>query len=86
MLLLTWFDIFPGHPKLLAFITHAGMNSISETISRGVPMICVPLFGDQQRNAKMVEARNIAIVLKKNELTTENVAGALRRILYEDKR
>ncbi|KAH7725749.1 UDP-glucoronosyl and UDP-glucosyl transferase family protein [Aphelenchoides avenae] len=73
-----------GHPRLLAFITHAGMNSISETVSKGVPMICVPLFGDQQRNAKMVESRNIAIVLKKNELTTANVAGALRRILIAD--
>lgn len=75
-----------GHPKLLAFITHAGMNSIRETVAKGVPMVCVPLFGDQQRNAKMVESRNIAVMLKKDRLTTENVAGALRRILYEDTR
>jgi UDP:flavonoid glycosyltransferase YjiC (YdhE family) len=29
------------------FITHAGMNSVSEAINYGVPIICLPLSGDQ---------------------------------------
>jgi UDP:flavonoid glycosyltransferase YjiC (YdhE family) len=29
------------------FITHAGMNSVSESIQYGVPLICVPQYGDQ---------------------------------------
>ncbi|KAH7691433.1 UDP-glucoronosyl and UDP-glucosyl transferase, partial [Aphelenchoides avenae] len=33
-----------GHPRLLAFITHAGMNSISEAVYKGVPLICIPLL------------------------------------------
>uniref|UniRef100_A0A915D7N2 glucuronosyltransferase n=1 Tax=Ditylenchus dipsaci TaxID=166011 RepID=A0A915D7N2_9BILA len=33
---------FLDHPRLLAFISHAGMNSIIEAASKGVPMICMP--------------------------------------------
>jgi zeaxanthin glucosyltransferase len=29
------------------FITHAGMNSVSEAVNCGVPFICLPLSGDQ---------------------------------------
>jgi UDP:flavonoid glycosyltransferase YjiC (YdhE family) len=29
------------------FITHAGMNSVSEAVNYGVPIICLPLSGDQ---------------------------------------
>jgi UDP:flavonoid glycosyltransferase YjiC (YdhE family) len=33
------------------FITHAGMNSISEAIRNAVPCICIPLRVDQPMNA-----------------------------------
>lgn len=38
-----------AHPKTAAFITHAGYNSIGESIASGTPLITVPLFADQFR-------------------------------------
>ena len=40
-----------GHPKTRLFIGHAGMNGMLEAAYHGVPMICVPFFGDQFDNS-----------------------------------
>ncbi|TKR89268.1 hypothetical protein L596_013399 [Steinernema carpocapsae] len=44
-----------NHPRMSLFITHSGLASTLETSARGVPMLCIPLFADQMRNAKMVD-------------------------------
>ncbi|KAK0426606.1 hypothetical protein QR680_009801 [Steinernema hermaphroditum] len=54
-----------AHPNLKLFVTHAGMNSILESTRRGVPMITIPLFADQMRNAQMVKRLGTAQVFDK---------------------
>ncbi|OBS67815.1 hypothetical protein A6R68_03644, partial [Neotoma lepida] len=39
-----------GHPKTRAFITHGGTNGIYEAIYHGIPVVGIPLFGDQFDN------------------------------------
>ncbi|CAD5214066.1 unnamed protein product [Bursaphelenchus xylophilus] len=61
------------HPKTLGFITHGGMNSISEATWSGVPTIVVPLFADQHRNGAMAKRKKVGEVLSKLDLAKTDV-------------
>uniref|UniRef100_A0AC35FPX4 Glucuronosyltransferase n=1 Tax=Panagrolaimus sp. PS1159 TaxID=55785 RepID=A0AC35FPX4_9BILA len=73
------------HPKLLAFISHGGMNSIMEGSSKGVPMICIPIFADQKRNSFLLQRRGTAIKIDKSEINKENIVAAIKEIINNDK-
>ncbi|VDP08820.1 unnamed protein product [Heligmosomoides polygyrus] len=74
-----------ANPKTVAFITHGGHNSLQvESITAGVPLITIALFGDQYRNVKLAEKHRFAISLRKGDINVNTIAEALRR-LTEDK-
>ncbi|VDM47219.1 unnamed protein product [Toxocara canis] len=72
-----------GHPNMRAFVSHGGMNSLTESVRAGVPIVCIPLFGDQMRNAKMVEKRGVAVVLEKHNLTANAILWAFTTVLTD---
>lgn len=84
-LLLKWLpqnDLL-GHPKIKAFISHCGTNSIYESIHHGVPILGVPLMFEQPENALRIEVRGAAITLDITEITTESFLDAVRKVVNE---
>uniref|UniRef100_A0A1I7YQ59 glucuronosyltransferase n=1 Tax=Steinernema glaseri TaxID=37863 RepID=A0A1I7YQ59_9BILA len=73
------------HPKTAAFITHGGYNSLQEAIIAGKPLITIPLFGDQPRNARIAQKHGIGYLITKAEVTEENLVKALKAVLTEEK-
>ncbi|XP_070224623.1 UDP-glucuronosyltransferase 1-2 isoform X2 [Bos mutus] len=72
-----------GHPKTRAFITHSGSHGIYEGICNGVPMVMMPLFGDQMDNAKRMETRGAGVTLNVLEMSSEDLEKALKAVINE---
>ncbi|KAK0402610.1 hypothetical protein QR680_016430 [Steinernema hermaphroditum] len=73
------------HPNMKLFMTHAGMNSVLESAHRGVPIISVPLFADQVRNAKMMTRLGSGIDIDRFDLkSADKLSEAIRKILTND--
>ncbi|KAJ6958034.1 hypothetical protein NC653_039870 [Populus alba x Populus x berolinensis] len=70
------------HNATGVFLTHAGWNSISESIVGCVPMICRPFFGDQALNTRTVEAIwKIGVGIEGGTITKDGVTKAIKLIL-----
>ncbi|EYC31680.1 hypothetical protein Y032_0003g1180 [Ancylostoma ceylanicum] len=74
-----------AHPKLLCFVSHAGLNSVLELTRSGKPSILVPIFGDQFGNARIVESKNTTIVLMKGDFNNKTFEAALSQIVYDER-
>ncbi|XP_044287743.1 UDP-glucuronosyltransferase 1A1-like isoform X3 [Varanus komodoensis] len=74
-----------AHPKARAFITHAGSHGVYEGICNAVPMVLLPLFGDQIDNAKRVESRGAGVTLNVIEMTSKDLSDALKAVIYDKK-
>jgi len=55
------------------FITHGGMNSVSEATVHGVPMVVIPFASDQPVNARQVEKLGLGKVLDYKGVTAANL-------------
>ncbi|XP_054236980.1 UDP-glucuronosyltransferase 1A1-like [Indicator indicator] len=74
-----------AHPKTRAFITHGGSHGVYEGICNAVPMVLMPLFGDQMDNAKRVESREAGLVLNILEMTSNDISTALKTVINDKK-
>ncbi|UMM30256.1 hypothetical protein L5515_012213 [Caenorhabditis briggsae] len=71
-------------PRLTLFVTHGGLGSTNEVAFSGKPSVMVPVFGDQTRNARMLERHGVALLLTKYYLTdTKKVRGTIRKMLRD---
>lgn len=65
------------------FITHGGLLSITEAVSFGVPVVGIPVYGDQHRNMAAVEAAGVGMKININDLNFENIFHAVHTILND---
>uniref|UniRef100_A0AAQ6IF79 UDP-glucuronosyltransferase n=1 Tax=Anabas testudineus TaxID=64144 RepID=A0AAQ6IF79_ANATE len=72
-----------GHPKTKAFITHGGTNGIYEAIYHGVPMVGIPMFGDQPDNMVHMKSKGAAVILDFTSMKTEDLRDAVNTVINE---
>lgn len=78
-------DDILAHPNIKLFITHAGKGGITEARYHGVPMVALPIFGDQPSNADNMEKAGYGIALDLLELNEENFGASIREVLENEK-
>ena len=66
------------------FVTHGGMNSVSESLYYGVPMVVIPQMGEQAIVGRRVEELGAGLYLAKAEVTSDLLRDRVRRVLTED--
>ncbi|XP_024217739.2 UDP-glucosyltransferase 2-like [Halyomorpha halys] len=78
-----WFpqqDIL-AHKNCVLFITHGGYLSISEAVHFGVPLVGIPIFGDQAKNLVIVEDAGYGRLLRYRNITRDTVAWTVNEVL-----
>ncbi|TRY92691.1 hypothetical protein DNTS_025235, partial [Danionella cerebrum] len=70
-----------GHPKTKAFIAHGGTNGLYEAIYHAVPVVGLPLFGDQPDNLLHLKTKGAAVSLDINMVGIEDLADAIRTVV-----
>ncbi|XP_018334024.1 UDP-glucuronosyltransferase 1-1-like [Agrilus planipennis] len=70
-----------AHPNVKAFITHGGLISITEATFLGVPMITIPIFGDQRMNVAKLLSKGTTIHLPYKSINEDTLMETLNEIL-----
>jgi MGT family glycosyltransferase len=71
-----------SHPKVVAFVSHCGMNSIHESLYYGKPILALPFFGDQHYNAARLVDLGVALKLNKHNFNYTVVADKINQLLH----
>jgi len=62
-------------------ITHAGLNTVLESLAEGVPLVALPLGNDQPGVAARVAARGAGVVIPQQKLTAKKLRTAVSKVL-----
>ena len=70
--------------RAAAFVTHGGMNSVSESLFHGVPVVVIPQMSEQEFVARRTEELGAGVFLAKEAVTPESLRAAVERLLADD--
>jgi len=69
-------------PHVAAMVTQCGLGSLTKALIHGVPLVCLPLIGEQADNAARIVAHGAGLRLPA-EATPDQIRAALHRVLDE---
>ncbi|CAG9786686.1 unnamed protein product [Diatraea saccharalis] len=72
-----------AHPNIKVFISHGGLIGVQEAIYHGVPIIGVPIYGDQYNNLLQMQEAGVAKILQFHDINEQSLETLLNEILKD---
>ncbi|BFZ00447.1 hypothetical protein BsWGS_03486 [Bradybaena similaris] len=72
-----------GHEKAKLFVSHCGKNGQYEALYHGVPILCLPIFGDQFYNSERIKIKQLGLRADIREISADQLAAMIKEIIYE---
>ncbi|XP_042887611.1 UDP-glycosyltransferase UGT5-like [Penaeus japonicus] len=74
-----------GHPNVKVFISHGGLLSTQESLYHATPVVALPIFADQPKNAMNIQKRGLGVVLVWEELSVDIIVNAIQEVMNNPK-
>ncbi|CAL4087206.1 unnamed protein product, partial [Meganyctiphanes norvegica] len=74
-----------AHPNVKLFIGHGGLLGLQEAMYHAKPVIILPIFGDQAKNAKSFKEKGVALALEWSAISEDTIVEAIKEILNNPK-
>jgi MGT family glycosyltransferase len=71
-------------PQAHALVTHGGWGTVGRALTYGLPLLVIPLFGDQLLNAALVERAGLGRYLPLAKATPETIRAELQALLADE--
>ena len=69
-------------PHAAAIVTQGGLGTVMKALAHGVPLVCIPLVGDQADNAARIEALGAGVCLPA-DAEPGRIRAAIERVLTD---
>jgi zeaxanthin glucosyltransferase len=69
--------------RALVCITHAGLNTVLESLAQGVPQVAMPITFEQPGVATRIAAKKTGVVTALDKLTADHLAFLLNEVLSD---
>ena len=70
-----------AHPNVKLFITHGGLLGTTEALVEGVPVLGIPIYGDQEMNMIKAQDLGYGILMNLVDIDDDLVEKNLRKVL-----
>ncbi|MBD2036148.1 glycosyltransferase [Leptolyngbya sp. FACHB-321] len=87
----------PGQPLIVSYapqlellqraaltITHAGLNTVLESLTHGVPMVAIPIANDQPGTAARIVWAGVGELIALSHLTVASLRSVIHQVLTQD--
>lgn len=76
-----YLNLFLAHKNCKLFISHCGYHSSIEAIYNRIPVVAIPVLGDQSRNTRMLTYYGMAYPLHLDNITEHTLSWTVNEVL-----
>ncbi|KAF5307253.1 hypothetical protein FQR65_LT06969 [Abscondita terminalis] len=73
------------HPNVKLFITQGGVHSFEEALDANVPLLGIPVMGDQHTNVQQIAHKGLGVMLEYKSITKETLKSAIMEVIHNPK-